>query len=140
MASRPTDPPGDLPARRGRLRERLGGRIARGAAARWADGEFDALALEVFRHQVAANPVYGAFVRDRGLDPASVEDWREIPPVPTRAFQELPLLCGDPAQVEATFRTSGTTRGAEARGEHHVRDLSLYRASLLSGAAAFLRP
>ena len=114
--------------------------MARGVDGALSEGEFTELALAVFRHQCRENQVYGAFVRGRGLDPERVDDWREIPPVPTRAFKEVPLACGDPAEAAAVFRTSGTTRGAEARGEHHVRSLELYRASLVPHAWAHLRP
>lgn len=105
--------------------------------------EFNALALEVFRYQVRENPVYGAFVRNRGIDPVRLSDWRDIPAVPARAFKELPLFSGDPSEAEATFLTSGTTamhRGAGLRGRHLVRDLSLYRASLLAMAGRYLHP
>jgi hypothetical protein len=124
----------------GRLEVRLRDVMARGVGAPLPDDDFTELALAVFRHQCRENQVYGAFVRGRGLDPDAVEDWREIPPVPTRAFKELPLFCGDPVDAEAVFRTSGTTRGDEARGNHHVRSLDLYRASLLPNAHAHLRP
>ena len=114
--------------------------MSHGVEAPLSDKAFNELALAVFRHQCRGNRVYGAFVRGRALDPEGVGDWREIPPVPTRAFKEMPLICGDPTDAEALFRTSGTTRGGESRGEHHVRSLELYRASLLPNAWAHLRP
>ena len=40
------------------------------------------------------------------------------------------MFVGDPAEAPLEFRTSGTTRGAERRGRHLVRDPELYRASL----------
>ena len=102
--------------------------------------EFNRLALETFRYQVDAIPLYGSFVRAREIEPGALTDWREIPPVPARAFKELPLLSLDPRPVEATFRTSGTTAGLTGRGVHHVRDILLYRDSLVSTAARYLRP
>jgi hypothetical protein len=122
------------------LEDRLRALMGRGVDVPLSDEAFTELALEVFRHQVRENRVYGAFVRGRGIDPERLDDWRAVPAVPTRAFRELPLICGDPDDAEAVFRTSGTSRGGEARGEHHVRSLSLYRASLLPNAAAHLRP
>jgi hypothetical protein len=122
------------------LEARLRDVMARGVAVPFPEDPFNALALEVFRHQADKNRVYGAFVRGRGIEPAELADWREIPLVPTRAFKELPLICGDPGEAEAVFRTSGTTRGGDARGTHHVRSLSLYRASLVPNASAYLRP
>jgi len=101
---------------------------------------FNRLALRIFRLQCRGNPVYGAFVRGRGIDPEGVVDWRDIPPVPTAAFKEMPLLTGPPGEGGLVFRTSGTTRGRERRGEHHVADPSLYRASLLPPFRRYLLP
>ena len=59
--------------------------------------------------------------------------------MPTAAFRALRLLA-DGGSAERVFRTSGTTRGPERRGEHHVADLELYRASLRPTFRAFLLP
>jgi hypothetical protein len=104
------------------------------------DDAFAALALRVFEYQAERNPAYGAFCRRRGRLPRTVDHWAEVPAVPTSAFKRLPLVSGDPGRVEATFRTSGTTLGAGGRGTHYVRDLSLYRASLLPNFEAHLAP
>jgi hypothetical protein len=117
--------------------------MAGGVGREWGVEKFISLALDIFRYQARANPVYGTFVRNRGIDPASTSDWRAIPAVPARAFREVSLLCGDPAVVEATFLTSGTTgalRGGAGRGRHQVRDLSLYREAILPMARAYLHP
>ena len=121
------------------LQSRILGVMARGVEVSLSDDEFNALALEVFRHQVDTVPVYGAMVRNRAAV-ETVEHWSEVPPVPTRAFKEFPLVSGPIEEVEAVFRTSGTTSGMERRGEHRVRDLSFYRASLLPNARAHLNP
>lgn len=114
--------------------------FGRGVETPLEDERFDELAVRVFRHQLAANPPYRAFAEGRGAGADAVGRWEEIPPVPTSAFKALPLVSGDPGDVEAVFRTSGTTRGAGRRGEHHVLDLSLYRASLLPNFRAHLLP
>lgn len=101
---------------------------------------FAALALRIFRLQCRGNPVYGAFVRGRGIDPDAVEEWRAFPPVPTAAFRELPLVTGTPGPEALVFRTSGTTGGRERRGEHHVADPSIYHASLLGPFRRALLP
>lgn len=95
------------------------------------DVAFDDLALRVFRYQFQQNDVYAGFCRRRGVDPDSVSRWTEVPAVPTRAFKALKLVSGPPEEVDVVFRTSGTSRGVEGRGEHHVLDLRLYRESLL---------
>lgn len=99
---------------------------------------FTQLATKVLAYQMEANPIYGSFVRRRGIDPARLGDWREIPPVPASAFKELPLEGRSVRPVEAVFRTSGTRRGVEARGVHRVRDLSIYHESLLRCATDLL--
>lgn len=95
------------------------------------DAAFDDLALQVFRYQFRENEVYAGFCRRRGIEPDTVSRWTEVPAVPTRAFKALRLVSGPPEEVEVVFRTSGTSRGTEVRGAHHILDLRLYRESLL---------
>lgn len=104
------------------------------------EDEFNRLAVEVFRHQVEASPVYGSFVRARGVDPVRVQDWHEIPALPTAAFKEVPLGLVGSRPAEAVFRTSGTSQGQRDRGVHSVHDLSLYRDSLIATSKRFLGP
>ncbi len=111
-----------------------------GVGASLPDPVFNALALRAFQRQFHENPVYGAYCRARGATPASVERWEEVPAVPTRAFKELPLVTGDLDEVERVFRTSGTSRGLQGRGSHHVADLQLYDEALLPNFKAHLLP
>ncbi len=101
-------------------------------------GGFDRLALEVLRHQARENPVYGALVRNRGLEPSTVVHWTDFPPVPVRGFRDAPPYGGNPAEAEAVFRTSGTTEPGAPRGTHLVRELGLYHAALLPWATRHL--
>jgi hypothetical protein len=101
---------------------------------------FSSLALRIFRAQCRWNPVYGAFVRGRGIDPEELADWRRVPAVPTGAFKRLALVTGGGSTEGLTFRTSGTTRGREARGEHRVSDPGLYRSSLVPPFRAHILP
>ena len=112
----------------------------RGARTPLDEGAFDGFALAVFRWQFESNPVYRRFAEGRGRTPESVASWREVPPVPSAAFKTLPLVSGDPGEVERVFRTSGTSRGSRTRGEHHVASLQLYRESLLPAFQASLLP
>jgi hypothetical protein len=73
----------------------------------------------------------------RGATPATVIDWRAIPPVPTLAFKHVELHCATP---QRTFLTTGTTQGSEQRGRHALPDLRLYHAAALGGLQAFLFP
>jgi hypothetical protein len=122
------------------LREELLALFARGVAAPLPEAVFNGLALRVFRFQCRENAPYRGFVARRGTDPDAVAGWQDIPFLPTRAFKAATLVSGDPAAVQRVFRTSGTTGGREARGEHHVLDLALYQASLLPNLQAHLLP
>jgi acyl-CoA synthetase (AMP-forming)/AMP-acid ligase II len=126
--------------RRDELRAEITRLIGRGAGAPADDAEFERLALSVFEYQYSENRPYRRFCDRRGVTPSSVTRWAEIPAVPTAAFKAAPLVCGDPADVEIVFRTSGTTQGRERRGAHYVRDLSLYHASALSNFQAHVLP
>jgi hypothetical protein len=102
-----------------------------------AGEDFGTLALEVFAHQFACIPAYRRVCERRGFTPAVVDDWRQIPAVPTLAFKHIALHCAAP---ERQFVTSGTTRGSAHRGVHAMPDLRLYHAAAVSGLRAFVFP
>jgi hypothetical protein len=108
----------------------LGAAFQKSSGEPWPDEVFALWAHRIFEYQVETNPVYAAFAHKRGVTPATLAHWTEIPWVPASAFKALPLVSGDASQVKRVFRTSGTT-GSGRRGEHHVLDLELYRDSLL---------
>ncbi|HEX5869009.1 MAG TPA: hypothetical protein VFY65_01265 [Longimicrobium sp.] len=122
------------------LRDELLHRIGAGTGAAMGDEEFGRLARAVFAHQFACNAPYRAFCERRGVSPAAVAHWGEIPAVPTDAFKAAALVCGDPADAAAVFRTSGTTAGPERRGTHYLPDLVLYDAALRAGFRVHLLP
>jgi hypothetical protein len=104
------------------------------------DELFNDLALRTFRYQWAQNEPYRRFCERRAATPQSVTAWDAIPSVPTAAFKHLPLTTFAPEQAQTIYYTSGTTEGAERRGAHYIRDLSLYEASLRPNLAAHLFP
>lgn len=106
--------------------------------ASWGEGAFNAMALRVFAFQVAANPTYRRFCEGRGASLATVERWHQVPAVPATAFKFVHLSCCE--HSEATFLTSGTTGGREARGRHPVASLSLYRSAALPHFRDHLNP
>lgn len=122
------------------LRSELLERFRAGVDAPFDDDAFDRLARRIFAYQYERNRPYAAYCDRRGVTPDVVSHWTEIPVVPTAAFKEVALVCGKPEDAEAVFRTSGTTRGRERRGTHHVLDLTLYHGSLLPTFAAYLLP
>jgi hypothetical protein len=113
------------------LADRLERRFDAGARAPGERSDFEALALQAFALQFGQISAYRAFCEGRGRTPDTVERWEDVPPVPAAAFKLLELSVGGEQQPEAIFRTSGTTRGAAARGRHVVPRLDLYRRALL---------
>lgn len=91
---------------------------------------FADLALRVFRFQYAGNEAYRRFCDRRGRSPQNVSEWTEIPAVPVSAFKQAELVVSGLGKGRV-YTTSGTSRGAESRGRHHVPDPSIYRASAL---------
>ncbi len=99
--------------------------------------DFDAWALRIFRHQFERVPAYRAYCERRGVTPDVVARWEDVPAVPARAFRSADLATGP---AEATFRTSGTSGGSDARGRHGIPHLDLYRASALPTFARHVLP
>ena len=98
---------------------------------------FEAWALRIFAHQYEWNAPYRTFCDRRGVTPATVARWDDVPAVPTTAFRHADLSCGAP---EAVFRTSGTSGGPGARGRHGIPHVALYDASALAAFERFLLP
>ena len=92
------------------------------------------MALEAFRHQLAHNRVYEAFVSALGRDHTNVIHYSGIPFLPVELFKTSHVYAcqRDP---EITFRSSGTTR--MQRSTHAVADTSLYRSSSLGAFRHF---
>ncbi len=105
-----------------------------------ADTAFDRIARDVFAFQFEHNPAFAAYCRRRDVMPDRLQHWTEIPPVPTAAFREVPLVAGLAENVALRFRTSGTTHGAERRGTHYVADPTLYEEALLPMFAGYMLP
>ncbi|HSG49811.1 MAG TPA: hypothetical protein VLA43_18455, partial [Longimicrobiales bacterium] len=114
--------------------------FGRGVDAPLSDAAFADLALRAFAVQFAGNATYRAFCTARGATPETVTRWEDVPPVPATAFKHVDLVVGAATDAAHVFRTSGTTRGTEARGRHLVPRPSLYRASLLPNLGAHLVP
>jgi hypothetical protein len=104
----------------------------------WSAETLDAWARRAFRVQYDGNRAYRQYCDARGVSRGSVRGWRDAVPVPTAAFRAVDLIVGSAGDARVTFRTSGTTRGASARGRHLVRSPELYRASLRAGFRAFV--
>ena len=87
------------------------------------NAEFNAAAVQVFRHQAAKCVVYGKFIQGLKIDPAKVDRIEQIPFLPVEFFKSHSVVSNaDP--VEITFSSSGTTGITTSR--HHVTDVSWY--------------
>lgn len=93
------------------------------------EAAFEELALDVFAWQFRNNEPYRRFALQRGRTPLTVRRWRDIPAVPISAFKDLTLSCAPPADAEAVFMTSGTTRSVRGRSYHPT--LAVWRRSML---------
>ena len=92
--------------------------------------EFGALALELFALQFEYNSAYHKICLARKLTPQSVEQWTQIPAVPTVAFKELELASLAPEERTAVFHSSGTTEQKPSCHFHCTESLAVYEASL----------
>jgi hypothetical protein len=106
----------------------------------WEEHCFDAWARAAFGLQYSGNIPYRRYCESRGIQPRGVNDWREVPPVPTAAFRAVDLIVGDRSDAQLIFRTSGTTGGRERRGRHLVRRPDLYRSSLRAAFRSLVMP
>lgn len=85
-------------------------------------GTFERLALEAFGLQFEALDAYRRLCEHRGVTPAGIERWQDIPAVPVAAFKTMRLHLAPPREV---FRSSGTTGGQ--RSVHYHPFPNLYR-------------
>ena len=86
-------------------------------------GPFESLALDAFAFQYRRVAPFRRLCERRGIHPDTIEDWRQIPAVPTSAFKTVELAAAPPVEV---FRSSGTTGGE--RSVHRQPFPELYRA------------
>ena len=92
------------------------------------DAEFNRLAKALFALQRDAVPIYGEFCRKRKV--SAVEDWRDIPALPTTAFKEYDVTSLPPAERTHVFHSSGTTQHRPSRHFHNAQSLAVYEESL----------
>jgi phenylacetate-coenzyme A ligase PaaK-like adenylate-forming protein len=98
------------------------------------ENSFDLLALDVFRYQFSANPVYAAFCNGINRNPANVNSVAQIPFLPVEVFKSHDVYAAS-RKPGTVFTSSGTTGMITSR--HPVADLSLYEESFLRGFRLF---
>ena len=101
---------------------------------------FDAIAVAHARYQAAHIPAMARLARARGIDLASATRAAEVPAVPCDVFR-LARVAAHPTEDDvAVFRTSGTSQGREARGEHALRTTATYELGARLWAQRLLWP
>ena len=66
---------------------------------------FGALARDVFIYQYTYDLPYRRYCAAKRVTPATLKDWREIPPMPVDGFKHLDLSTIPTEQCEAVFMT-----------------------------------
>ena len=101
---------------------------------------FDALALALARFQAAQIPATARLARARGIDLATATRAADVPAVPCDVFRLTRVAAHPPGEDVAVFRTSGTSQGREARGEHAFRTTATYELGARLWAERLLWP
>lgn len=100
---------------------------------------FGSLALKLFQYQFQWNPVYKKYCQARRKSPLTLQDWKQIPPIPIQAFKGLTLSCEPIEEAEAVFMTSGTTN-ADKKGRQYHPTLRVWDASMAGPFKTFVLP
>lgn len=88
------------------------------------ESDFEALALDVFRFQVAYNPLYYQYVTLSGVSSETIKQWTQIPFLPIELFKNHQVLTGS-QPVLFSFESSGTT--GQIPSKHPVCDPEFYQ-------------
>jgi phenylacetate-coenzyme A ligase PaaK-like adenylate-forming protein len=91
-------------------------------------GDFEPLALSVFRYQSEYNPLYSRFVDLLGIDRDSVEILGQVPFMPVEFFRRHRVVTGQ-GKPEVVFTSSGTT--GTVRSNHYLLSSRLYEESFM---------
>ncbi len=97
-------------------------------------GDFEALALEIFRFQYGANPLYRDYADAIRRAPGQVHKMEEIPFLPIRFFKTHKIKTTS-FETEMVFESSGTTGTINSR--HYVKSVALYEESFIRAFQQF---
>ena len=112
----------------------------RSSASGEASATFEDLSLKLFRLQFDYNIPYRLFCYARRVTPTRIQDWTEIPAIPTSAFKDSVLSSLELEQRQRVFYSSGTTGQSRSQHWHSAESLALYEASLLPWFERHLLP
>ena len=92
--------------------------------------DFNSAALTLFSFQFDHVEIYRQFCEHLGVTPATIQDWRDIPALPTAAFKEHAVTSLSEAERTHVFHSSGTTQQTPSRHFHNEQSLSIYEVSM----------
>ena len=95
--------------------------------ARWAE-----LTRELFAWQFERGPAYRRLCGAKGVSPASLKSWKQIPAVPQQLFKRDRLYCDGLPEATTVYETSGTTTGQP--GRQYLLNTAVYRTVSVEGA------
>ena len=122
----------------GNIIEKIQDVISGGCGREMGDDDFNELALEVFSYQFEKNLPYRQYCLQSDKTPENVNNYKEIPAVPTSAFKVVTLACFSEEEAVNCFHTSGTTEGIQ--GRHFLKNYQLYNQSLLETFSHYMLP
>jgi len=99
-----------------------------------SEAEFKRISLKLFRFQLENSAVYGSFIKNLGITPDNVNDYRDIPFIPISFFRDHEVYSSQ-SKPATTFFSSGTT--GTVRSHHSIADLALYEKSFTNGFRLF---
>ena len=89
-------------------------------------GNFNELAIALFKHQHQNNIIYGKFCDSLHIHPDAVDSIQKIPFLPISFFKTHEVKTGE-FETDTIFESSGTTQSIPSK--HFVKDIDLYRKS-----------
>lgn len=101
---------------------------------------FDDLALDITRFQFAHVPAFARYCQARGMKLEAIDHAHAIPALPCDVFRLARIAAHSSDQDKRIFRTSGTSQGTEARGEHPMRTTATYELAALRWGERLLWP
>ncbi len=99
-----------------------------------SEEQFEAVALEVFKHQFKNNKVYRSFCDLLYIHPSDINKIEDIPFLPIQFFKQKKVL-SSLEEAQEIFTSSGTTGSTTSK--HFVTDINYYRTSYLKAFTQF---
>ena len=98
------------------------------------NGEFESVALEVFRFQAEHCAPYKQYIELLGINPKSIDHLEQIPFLPIELFKSHDIYCGE-HEPEKIFTSSNT--GGTVASRHMMQSLAHYEKAFTLGFEQF---